>query len=189
MRTMFQNELFEPEESALVWHLLPKLHGSGPRILSLATLTHAALLVAKDVLNYKRLLQYGRCDHLLLYGHFKLNASRVGFGPDEGSINEPHACEAARFSQEQREQLFGLGLDLCPGAVTPLEAIATTASALLNLFGDTLADVVLTLQTVHTQVDRIWPDSYRAHAAEDPLLLFHLHIYYASWTAQIRSSL
>eukprot|EP00966_Prymnesium_polylepis_P189709 4395626-Prymnesium_polylepis.1 len=90
VRRVLQDELLEPQEGALVRHLLPHLDDRRPRVLRLAPLAVGALLVAQDIFDDERLLQHRTGDHLLLDRQFQLDPARVRLRPDKRRVDEFH---------------------------------------------------------------------------------------------------
>ena len=145
VRAVLEDQLLEHQEGALVRDLLPHLRDGRPRVLRLAPLAAAALLVADDVLDDERLLHHGARHDLLLDAHLDLDPPAVRLGPDEARVDEPHVPKPARLLEQQRHQLGRLGLDGGKAAVATLKAAAPSARVLLHLLGDALADVVARL--------------------------------------------
>mmetsp|Transcript_30021 Transcript_30021/g.80642 ORF Transcript_30021/g.80642 Transcript_30021/m.80642 type:complete len:203 (+) Transcript_30021:1121-1729(+) len=94
MCAMAEDELLQPEDGALVGHLLADLHHGHPVVLGLNALTLLALAVGHNELNHEGLLEHGAADDLLLHGELELDALGVSLGPDEGRVHKAYLVKA-----------------------------------------------------------------------------------------------
>ena len=86
MSGMFQDELFEVEESSFVGDLLAHLYDGSPCVGSKTLCTVWTLVVCNDVFNLEGLLEDGPLKRFLLNGDFDFDSPRVGFRPYKAGI-------------------------------------------------------------------------------------------------------
>lgn len=86
MSGMFQNELFEVEESPFVGYLLTHLYDSSPCIGCKTLCTIWTLVVCHDVFNLEGLLEDGPLKRFLLDGYLDFDSPRMGFRPNKAGI-------------------------------------------------------------------------------------------------------
>ena len=86
MSIVFQDELFQPQESPLVRDLLSDLHRRLPCVLRCETCTRWTLTGVDDEHELESLLQDGIGKNLLLDGDFDLDSSRMRFGPNKRCV-------------------------------------------------------------------------------------------------------
>lgn len=103
MRAMLQNHLLQVEEGLLVRCPLTNLHNRVPCVARHASVTLVAHLILYNVVDLKYLLQYRRCEDLLLDGQLHFDALRVRLRPDEAGIHETDAIQVLDFFQAQRQ--------------------------------------------------------------------------------------
>ena len=71
---MFENDLLQPQEGALVVDALTKLHGGAPHVLGLTTMAIRAEVVLNDEFNDKDLLEDGSVENFVLDCELDLEA-------------------------------------------------------------------------------------------------------------------
>lgn len=89
MSGMFQDELFEVEESSFVRDFLAHLYDGSPCVGCKAFCTIWTLVVCDDVFNLEGLLEDGPLKRFLLNSDFHLDSPRMGFCPDKAGIYDP----------------------------------------------------------------------------------------------------
>ena len=86
---MFQDELFEVEESSFVRDLLAHLDNGSPCVRCETFCTIRALVVCNDVFDLESLLQDGPLKRFLLDGDLDFDSPRVRFRPDKAGVYDP----------------------------------------------------------------------------------------------------
>ena len=86
MSGVFQDELFEVEESTLVRDLLPKLYDGSPSIGCETFCTVWTLMICNNKFNLESLLEDSALKCFLLDGDFHFDPPRMWFGPDEAGV-------------------------------------------------------------------------------------------------------
>lgn len=86
MSGMFQDELFEVEESSFVRNLLTHLYDGSPCVGCKTLRTIWTLMVCNDVFNLKGLLEDGPLKRFLLDSNFDFDSPRMRFRPDKAGI-------------------------------------------------------------------------------------------------------
>ncbi len=94
MSGMFQDELFEVQESSFVRDLLAHLYDGSPCVGCETLCTIWTLVVCNDVLYLKSLLEDGPLKRFLLNGDFHFDSSGMRFCPDEAGIYDPDLRKA-----------------------------------------------------------------------------------------------
>lgn len=83
---MFQNKLFEVEESSFVRDLLAHLYDGSPCVRCKTLCTIWTLVVCNDIFDLKSLLEDRSLKRFLLDSNFHFYSSRVWFRPNEARI-------------------------------------------------------------------------------------------------------
>ena len=83
---MFQDELFEIEESSFVRNLLAHLYDGSPRVGCETLRTIRALVVRNYIFDLESLLENSALERFLLDSDFDFDSPRMGFRPDEAGI-------------------------------------------------------------------------------------------------------
>ena len=99
MSGMFQDELFEVEESSFVRDLLTHLYDGSPGVACKTLCTIWTLVVCNDIFDLKGLLQDRPLKSLLLDCDFDFYSSRVRFRPDEAGIYDPDFRKTSQLSK------------------------------------------------------------------------------------------
>jgi hypothetical protein len=73
-------------------------------------LTIGALLVGLDELDFEGLLQDGALESFLLDGDLQLDTTRMGFGPDEGGVDDTDFVQTTEFAKTESQEFTGFGL-------------------------------------------------------------------------------
>ena len=141
LHAVFEDELLQEEEGALVLHLLTHLDARRPLIgvggCSGARVAHVPL---DHKLRHEGLLEDGAVQHLLLDREFGLQALTVGFCPDETGVHELHLVQALDALDAEGEELLGLEVRADPvlgGLEVALALLAVEHGALLlDAFGN-----------------------------------------------------
>jgi sulfur carrier protein ThiS len=108
--TVLEDKLLEVEESTLVGDLLANLDDGAPCVVCETFLTIGALLVGLDELDFEGLLQNGALEGFLLNGDLQLDTTRMGFGPDEGSVDDTDFVQTTEFAKTESQEFTGFGL-------------------------------------------------------------------------------
>lgn len=157
MSTMAQDQLLQPEEGALVGHVLTHLSNGSPGVLGscLYLVAIRAKQIGDNILNDEHLLEDSGSEDFLLDGQLDLNTLRVRFGPHKVGVNQFHLVNLTHAAQAKAEQLFAFESDCQPTA----RWFMVTATSLTPLdgylLGNTVRDVHLAANTVDTHVGRI----------------------------------
>ena len=92
---MFQNELFEVEESTFVWNLLAHLDDGSPCVGRKTFCTVWALVVCNDVFHFEGLLEDGPLKGFLLNSDFHFDTPRMWLRPDKACVDNSDLREAS----------------------------------------------------------------------------------------------
>ena len=95
MSGMFQDELFEVQESSFVRDLLAHLHDGPPCVGCKTLCTIWTLVVCNDVFNLEGLLEDGPLKRFLLDSNFDFDSSRMGLRPNKAGIYDSDLGKAS----------------------------------------------------------------------------------------------
>ena len=91
---MFDNKLFEEQESTFVVDSLSQLNLSYPQLRSISLFAIITLKIGNHEFDDKALLKESSIEHFLLNRKFHLDTSRMGLGPHEASIHKLHSLQS-----------------------------------------------------------------------------------------------
>lgn len=128
------------------------------RLLAIVT-----LLVRDREFDDEGLLEHGVGLDFLLDSNFDFDSSRVGFGPDKGSVEQLHALQALDVFETQREQICAFELASDPRR--PQVPIALAAVVKNVSTRDAFGDVDLALEAADACICSVWLGHHAAHAA------------------------
>lgn len=113
MSSVFDDELFEEEESSLVRNLLTDLNTSSPGMGGVGLCTIGALSIGNDVFDFEGLLEDGVLEGFGLNCDLDLDTFRMGFRPDERGVDDSDFVQTAELLETQGEEFsrFGLGVN------------------------------------------------------------------------------
>ena len=91
---MFDNKLFEEQESTLVVDSLSQLNLSYPQVRGIGLFAIITLKVSNHEFDDKALLKESTIEDFLLNGKFNLDTSRMWLSPHEASIHKLHSLQS-----------------------------------------------------------------------------------------------